>query len=195
MKQITQLVSSSVLLVLGFVVAALSLRGMHADSAFAASPGLQPSVHQSGLDISALTDGQMPGSVPYIAQRGWERAETLWLTDDEKVEEFVTRLLSRRVSAERAWESGKFDLATTTYLKAYGYVHEIVHMCFAQNPQVLCEGEFRKAIVQNVIDLENSLQVRLEESTNDALRAKIDGLLSRIQVLREQFHLEEFVVL
>lgn len=190
MKHITQLVSSSVLLVLGFAVAALSLRGMHADAAFAASPGLQPPTHRSGLDFSAIVDNEMPGSLPYIASRGWERAETLWLTDIEKVQEFIVRLSERQESAEWALKAGKTELALTTYLKGYGYLHEIIHDCFGDEATVHCDAQLQEQIVQGGRNLEDSLQRFIDDSTDDALRARAEGLLSQLNALQQQFHLE-----
>lgn len=190
MKHLSQFISSSILLVFGFLVAALSLRGMHADAIYAAGTEInRPSQRSSGLDLSALTDAQMPGSVPYVALRGWERTEVLWLTDEERVQEYLQRVAARQESAELAWAEGKPELALTTYLKAYGYLHHVAHECFAAEVDIDCSA-WRLAIIATAHGLESSVAVHSQTAGDDALRAQAAGLVSQIQSLRQQFQLD-----
>ncbi len=159
------------MLLIGLVVAALSLRTSNVQEIYAAGP-------ETTIGLSTdLINADMPGSLPYTAARGWERAQQLWLSDPEKVTVYLTRIADRRESAEMAWQAGKSELAITTYFKAYGYLDQLKQLCTSNTE--LCQG--REAAVALATDqLTESLRRYAGQADNDMLRAKVDGLLARI---------------
>lgn len=180
----TQWLSSSALLFLGLAVMTATLRASHVRASYAFVGSIDRSV-EGEVGWQRFTAPDMPGSVPYFWTRGWERAEMLWLTEDEKPEVWIARIGARRESAEMAAVAGRDEIAFSTYLKSFGYLHQAAHACFAQSAEsVACQ---RLAFTLAADQLVESLRQFSGQSSNDELHARADGLASQIQSLRQQF--------
>ncbi len=181
-----QWLSSSALFIFGLVIMIATLRVSHVRASYA-SNGLVQQTQESETDLilAQLTQSSLPGSVPYLWQRGWERAELLWLAENEKPEIWLGRIADRVESAELADSLGREELALSTYLKAFGYLHQGAHTCFAEgDTPEYCERVTFTAATDALAD---SVQRFAQSTTSDALRARADSLRSQIQALRQQF--------
>lgn len=187
MKNGYQWLSSSVLLSVGLLIATLSLRGMHVRATYAAGNQFEiRSNTQNQINLNVVSNPNAPGSLPYLAVRGWERARLLWLSEEQTLREYLYRVGARRQSAERLIQQGKDQAGWSTYLRSFGYLHQVAHGCFALEGKVDC-SLWAEEISQATDELVESLQDLESVHQSDQFRAQLNGLLVQISILREQF--------
>lgn len=179
-KKLAQIVSSTLLLLLGVGILGVSLHGAHARVLRINDDWQVEETTQASL----LLDVRMPGSLPYLAFRAQDRAENLTLDEENKPEVYLGRARQRIQASEYAFRHGQSEIAFSTLNKALVYVHNAVHACqsgaasesVCQNLQPLFES------VAN--DLEHTGTEFLQHTDNGDLRARLDGLLDQLSSLR-----------
>lgn len=172
------------MLLIGLVIMVLTLRFSHVRASYASVGSFDPPQTRGELNLGRILESDLPGSLPYTWQRGWERAEMLWLTESEKPAIWLERIGDRIHSAQLAAQAGQDEQAFSTYLKAFGYLHQTAHACFATGSDLACD---RIPLTAAANRLAESLDRFAADTASDAYRARVEGLGSQIQSLRQQF--------
>lgn len=178
-----QVGSSAVLVTFGVMVVLASLKTVHAQSTLALSPTVSPQTSSLEPSFSEAFDESYPGSWAYMSARAWEKLQLDLLSGEDRVVEQLNRVQERTSSGKLALRSSESELAYTTFLKAYGYLHQAVHDCRAEE---LCE-DFSDRFSQRAEELAFALEMSRVSSEDGQQRARFEGLQAQLLALRTQF--------
>lgn len=182
-KKLVQIISSTLLLLLGASVLGVSLHGAHARNLRVKEEWRVEESSKAAL----ILDVQMPGSLPYLAFRVQDRVEDASLPTKDQSEVYLGRSRQRTQSANYAFRHGQSEVAFTTIMKAYVYLHKAAHSCQPGITEDTICNDLQPLFVSVGDELAETLSEFSARAESDDLRARLEGLLDQLQVLRSQF--------
>lgn len=167
--------SSLGLLLLGFVVIGFSLAASHFK---AVAQGL--SVEQANSQNNAWeawVDIQMPDSLTYRAQRGWEMVASVSGAPVSESQYNLQRSKLRCEASHYAWNKSYSQRAVTTLFKSFGYLEQAIKT----NDQ-----DQREDLYRQLDTLEKTVETWLQTDLSATQKDSLLRLQSQLDVLRQQ---------
>jgi len=172
-----QLWSSVGLLTSGVSILLITFQTMHGR---VVAQEVGPGSHdRSGFSFEAWSDPELPTSPFYISERARERFELMTMDEDERAIESLARSHRRLETAKHSWQAGFYAPTMVTLHKGYVYLHEAAHTWPSEDYSELTP--VADAYVQTLTEMSAN-------GFSAAQKDDLDGMLERVEIMREQFH-------
>lgn len=180
-RTLSRMLSSGLLIGAGCFVLLTSLQSSHVAHTFAASEGAQfSSTVTPGARIEQLLDVHMPGSLPYLTQRGIDRLRSGVLQGEGKSEFLFSQAETRSHAAQYAFAHNDESQAINTLAKGVVYYHRAVCACRSEaGCTVSLQGEGAMRL------LKESAALLQEKAVSQSVRARAEGLSAELAALSQ----------
>ncbi len=183
MQRLSQMLSSSLLVLLGGAVAVTSLTSVHAKQTFAfqGKSSLHSPDQSASHRLGQLLDRELPGSLPYAFDRGIDRVQILLEKPENHLPLFLELSRERAHAARVAGELQNDSKALVTLSKAVAYYHRALEQC---HDQTTC-GDHQMLFEETKMDLLDTSGTLMGRCSDAALRAKFQRLSGELETLPE----------